>query len=168
MEDIPGLNEIPDASKRARPAKRAAPSEAPQASVQPSAQGSTQGSTQGAAQGATGAPATSSFEFNHPTIIALSYLAAPFFGITGLIALILAYVWRSEQHAEWETSHYTYHIRTFWMWLGSLVVGIILTVVVIGIFLIIAGFAQAIVRAILSLINAQKQQPMPNPESWLV
>jgi uncharacterized membrane protein len=112
-------------------------------------------------------PASSGFDLNHPTIISGLYLLGYFTGITGLIGVVLAYVWKGEPHAEWETSHYQYLIRTFWIGFGGLVLGIILTIVLIGIFLILAVSVWMIVRSVMSLIKAQKQEPMPDPETWL-
>src|SRR3546814_3246727 len=54
-------------------------------------------------------PATStnaSFDLNRPTIVALLYLASFLTGITALIGLVLAYVWKNEPHEPWEPSHY--------------------------------------------------------------
>ena len=145
MDDkIPGLNEIPGGE-----AKSAQPAPPPAAGTPPPA-------------------AASSFELNQPTIVAGLYLLAPFVGITGLIGLVLAYVWRSEKPDSWEASHYTYLIRGFWIWFAACVIGFPLLVIFIGLFVLLAGFALVIVRAVLSIIRAQKREPMPEPETWLV
>lgn len=114
-------------------------------------------------------PATpsSGFDFNRPTIISLLYLSSFLLGITVIVGVVLAYVWKGEAHADWESSHYTYLIRTFWIaFLGS-IISFILMLVLIGFLLWIAVAVLVIVRCVLSLINAQKQAPMPNPETWL-
>ena len=86
---------------------------------------------------------------------------------TAIIGVVLAYVWKGQPKAEWEVSHYQYLIRTFWIGLiGSIVSGILI-LVLIGIPLLIAVAVLVIVRSVLSLVNAQKRQPMPNPETWL-
>ena len=63
------------------------------------------------------------FDFNRPTIIALLYLASFLTGITGLVGLILAYVWKSEPGDEWARSDIDGnqdqeeghpHLRPFW------------------------------------------------------
>jgi len=114
------------------------------------------------------APATSGFDLNRPTIISLLYLTSFITGVTGIVGVVLAYVWRGESGAEWEASHYAYLIRTFWIGLIGGVVGAILMLVLIGMLVILAVCVLVIVRSVLSLINAQKQQPMPNPDSWLI
>ncbi len=109
----------------------------------------------------------SNFDFNNPTIISLLYLSSFILGITGLIGVVLAFVWRGEEHEEWEDSHYQYLINTFWIGLVGGIVSFILMIVLIGFLLIFAVAALVIVRSVLSLINAQKRQPMPNPGTLL-
>lgn len=118
---------------------------------------------QGAAE--TGAPA--GFEFNNPTVISLLYLSAFVLGVTGIVGIVLAYVWKGETHAEWESSHYAYHIRTFWLGLIGMVAGALLLIVLIGFLIWLATAVLVVVRCVLALVNAQKHQPMPNPDSWL-
>ena len=124
-----------------------------------------------APQGQPAPPAPQSqsggFDLNRPTIISLLYLSSFLLGITVIIGVVLAYVWKGEPHGDWEASHYAYLIRTFWIgFLGS-VISFILMIILIGFLLWIAVAVLVIVRCVLSLINAQKQAPMPNPETWL-
>jgi uncharacterized membrane protein len=108
------------------------------------------------------------FDFNQPTIISLLYLAGYVTGVSAIVGVVLGYLWRSEPKAEWEVSHYAYLIRTFWIGLIGSIVGIVLTVVLIGILILIAVGVLVIIRSVLSLIAAQKHEPMPNPDSWLI
>ena len=112
--------------------------------------------------------ATGGFDFNQPTIISLCYLASFITGITGLVGVVLAYVWKGEPKADWELSHYQYLIRTFWIGLIGSIVGFVLLIVAIGFLVLLATAALVGVRSVLSLINAQKHAPMPNPDSWLI
>ena len=67
------------------------------------------------AQPASGAE-TTGVTLYRPIIVSILYLVNLFTGFTILIGLILAYVWRSEEATtEWEESHFTYLIRTFWI-----------------------------------------------------
>lgn len=111
--------------------------------------------------------APSSFEMNRPTIISLLYLASFVLGITGLIGVILAFVWKGEPHEAWEDSHYQYLINTFWIGLVGSIVGIVLAIILIGFLILLAVAALVIVRSVLSLMKAQKREPMPNPGTWL-
>lgn len=122
-----------------------------------------------AARGPATPPATSSgFDFNQPTIIGLLYVASYVTGITAIVGVVLAFVWKGEPKAEWEVSHYTYLINTFWIGLIGGVVGFVLLIVLIGLLILPAVAVLVLVRTIMSLINAQKQAPMPNPGTWLV
>ncbi len=110
------------------------------------------------------------FQMNRPTIISLLYLGSFLAGITTIIGIILAYVWNGEAHEGWEDSHYRYHIRTFWMGIAWTVVAIIGTVVTLGLGAFILFPLVAIwfaVRAIKSLLAAQKRQPVQNVDSWI-
>ena len=111
--------------------------------------------------------ATSSFDFNQPTIISALYLSGFLLGVTWIVGVVLAYVWKGEAKAEWEASHYTYLIRTFWIGFIGSVISIFLMIVLIGFLLWAAVAVLMVVRCVLSLINAQKHEPMPNPETWL-
>jgi uncharacterized membrane protein len=107
------------------------------------------------------------FDFNRPTIISLLYLSTFVFGITLIVGVVLAYVWKGEAHADWESSHYDYMIRTFWIGLIGSVISFILMLVLIGFLVWIAVAVLVVVRCVLSLISAQKQAPMLNPQTWL-
>ena len=112
--------------------------------------------------------ASAGFDFNRPTVISLLYLSSFVLGITVLIGVVLAYVWRGEPQAEWERSHYTYLIRTFWLGLIGGIISTFLMLVLIGFLLIVGVAVLVIVRCVLSLVNAQKKLPMPDPETWWV
>lgn len=111
---------------------------------------------------------TSGFELNNPTIISLLYLASFVVGVTGIIGVVLAFVWRGEPKAAWEESHYQYLINTFWIGLIGSIAGVLLMIVLIGFLLLAATAILVIVRSVLCLINAQKHAPMPNPGSWTI
>lgn len=116
-------------------------------------------------------PATSSgFDLNKPTIVALCYLAGFVLGFSGLVGIVLAFVWKGEAAQDpsrgWEASHYTYLINTFWIGLAGSIIGVILMVVLVGFLVLLATMALVGVRSVLSLINAQKQLPMPEPDTW--
>lgn len=111
---------------------------------------------------------SSSFDFNGPTIVSLLYLSSLVLGITSIVGVVLAYIWKGEARPEWEINHFRYLIRTFWIGVIGSVVGVLLIVVLIGIFILIATAVLVIVRSVMSLIAAQKQQPMPNPDSWTI
>lgn len=143
-----------------QPAPRASPGVAP-------GQGTPLPPPPSSAPSPASSPASAGFDFNRPTIISLLYLSSMVLGVTGLVGLVLAYIWKGEPHAEWESSHYAYLIRTFWLGLIGFGIGLLLAIVLIGFVVWLAVGVLIVVRSVLSLVNAQKQQPMPNPDTWL-
>lgn len=114
----------------------------------------------------TNTPA-SGFDTNRPTIISLLYLGSLVLGFTSIVGVVLAYVWRNEPHEAWEDSHYQYLINTFWIGLVGGIIGVVLSIVLIGIPILIGVMVLMIVRSILALLKAQKREPMPNPSTLL-
>ena len=108
---------------------------------------------------------------NKPLVLAILYLTSCAVGLTGLVAFILALVWKSEPGEDWEASHYDYHIMTFLLWFGATVLGLVLIVTIIGaligIPMLFGAVVWVLVRAIVSLIRASNREPMPNPGPWL-
>src|SRR5690606_16177505 len=100
---------------------------------------------------------------NHPTVVSLLYLGGFVTGISALIGLILAYIWGGDRPAEWEQSHFRYHIRTFWICvLQAIIAGLIcLTIILIPLAVLwyIWIVVWTAVRTIKALLAAQKQQP---------
>ena len=112
-------------------------------------------------------PLSSGFEFNRPTVIALLYLCSFAAGITGIIGVVLAFVWRGEPMEDWERSHYMYLINTFWIVLAGAILGLVLMIVLIGFLVWGAVSVLVVVRCVMCILNAQKRVAMPNPETWL-
>lgn len=111
--------------------------------------------------------AAAGFDFNRPTIIALLYLASFIVGITGLVGVILAYVWRGEPGEDWATSHYRFHIRTFWLALMGGLISALLSIILIGLLGFVVIGLWIIVRTVLAMLAAQKRQPIANPATYL-
>jgi uncharacterized membrane protein len=62
-------------------------------------------------------------------------LIAPFFGVLGMVSVIIAYVNRGEAAGTWLASHYRWLIRTFWFSMLWAVIGMIV-LVTLGLILI--------------------------------
>lgn len=140
----------------------------PQSMTPPATPGNTPPpATPGAQSGPGATPAATSFDFNQPTIVSLLYLSSFILGVTSIVGVVLAYVWKGESKEEWEASHFQYLINTFWIGLVGSVISVILMLALIGFLLLPAVIVLVVVRCVLSLINAQKREPMPNPGTWL-
>lgn len=115
----------------------------------------------------SGPTSDGNFDMNKSTIISLLYIASFIVGITGLIGGILAFVWKEEVAGTWEESHLQYHIMTFIVGIIVGVVGAILSLVLIGIPILLALAVWILVRSVMALLKAQKQEPMADPKTLL-
>ncbi len=70
------------------------------------------------------------------TIAYALYALSFVYGVTGVVGLVLSYVFRSDARGTWVESHFDWQIRTFWWSLvamiGLAVVGIVLSLSVAG------------------------------------
>jgi uncharacterized membrane protein/NAD-dependent dihydropyrimidine dehydrogenase PreA subunit len=100
-------------------------------------------------------------------VIYILYLASFVIGISGIVGIVLAYLNRGKSEA-WLESHYTWAIRTFWIGLLGSFISFILFVVVIGMFTIILVAIWVIVRTVIGLQKLGRNEPIADPESWLM
>jgi uncharacterized membrane protein len=116
-----------------------------------------------------------------PAVVYALYLLGIVNGLTVLLGLLLAYANRG--HAGTLTrSHYTFLIRTCWLWLAWAVIGGLLILIGAPLSLILVGlpvFALGwlivglvhvwfAVRAIVGVIYLARDEPYPRPHSWLL
>lgn len=99
-------------------------------------------------------------------LIYILYLASLVVGITGLVGLIMAYI-NKDDASDWLKTHYQWQIRTFWMGLLYTVIGLITTSILIGFLILLLNLIWFIIRCVKGLSALEKQQPLPQPTSWL-
>jgi uncharacterized membrane protein len=99
-------------------------------------------------------------------IVYILYLAGYITGITGLIGVIIAHV-KIGDADELTRTHYQFQIRTFWIGVLYLVVGVILTFIVIGIALLFWWFIWSLVRNVKGLLALNENKPIKDPTSWM-
>lgn len=95
------------------------------------------------------------------------YLGSLLFFLTSLVGLVLAYMKRPTAE-KWLETHYTYLIRTFWISLLYLFIGCATAIFIIGFVIIIATCIFWIARLLIGANYIYKNEPIPNPETWLV
>jgi uncharacterized membrane protein len=83
------------------------------------------------------------------------------------IGVILAYIDRSKTSEVYAT-HYTYLIRTFWIGLLLLFTSLLLSVVAIGFITWFATILWYLIRCVKGLVLLVRDEPIPNPATWLV
>lgn len=89
-------------------------------------------------------------------------------GLTAVIAVILAYV-RMTEAPDWIKNHYTYQIRTFWIGLAGMVIGVLtIWVLGLGLLIMLATAIWFIVRAVVGLIRLTEGRSHTDPRGfWL-
>lgn len=91
------------------------------------------------------------------------------FGLPSIIGVIMNYARRNEARGTWLETHFEWQIRTFWfalLWIAvTLLIGAPLTLIVIGVFFVIAGFSVVglwvIYRVARGWLALRDRQPMP-------
>lgn len=93
-------------------------------------------------------------------------LAALIFGVTSIIGVIMAYIYKSENNPEWINSHFRWQIRTFWISFIAGFIGIILSLIIIGYLLLIFLLIWWIVRNIKGLKWLNEEKPVENVTTY--
>jgi uncharacterized membrane protein len=87
-------------------------------------------------------------------------------GITGIIAVIIAYV-NKDDTDDWLQTHYRFQIRTFWIGTLYIMLGLFLHQVIIGYIILLFTFFWFIIRCAKGLKQLENNEPVKNVESWL-
>lgn len=99
-------------------------------------------------------------------LVYILLLASFLFWVTGVIGVIVAYVYKDES-PEWMQSHYRLQIRTFWISFVYVIPGLLLTIIFIGYAILLFWLIWFIVRCIKGIRFLNRGQAYPQPESWL-
>jgi uncharacterized membrane protein len=99
-------------------------------------------------------------------IVYVLYLVGYFNGFTKLIGVIIAHVQLGSGDPVAD-SHYQFQIRTFWIGLLYILVGVVLIVVLVGFVVLLWWFVWSLVRNIKGLLLLNDNKPVANPTSWL-
>lgn len=86
-------------------------------------------------------------------------------GITGIIAVIIAYV-NKDGSDDWLETHYRFQIRTFWISVVYITLGAFFLQVMIGYFILVFTFFWLVIRCAKGLKQLQNNEPVKNVESW--
>lgn len=93
-------------------------------------------------------------------VVYILQVLAFFIGITGIIAIIVNYVKRSDMQGTWLASHFRWQIRTFWFGLLWGFVGLLLLKVYIGVLVALANAVWVIYRIVRGLLAVIDNKPM--------
>lgn len=95
------------------------------------------------------------------------YILGLIVGVSSIIGVVIAYINRGKTGG-WIETHYTWAIRTFWIGLLFSLISLVLTFVVIGVVGFIATLVWFVVRVVIGLQKAGREEPIANPQSWIV
>lgn len=99
-------------------------------------------------------------------IVYILYLIGVMIGPTGIIGVIMAYVNQADA-PDWLKSHYQFQIRTFWIGAIYMVTGMILSLVIIGWFVLLFWVIWLIIRSIKGMKALDQKEAHPNPTGWM-
>jgi uncharacterized membrane protein len=99
-------------------------------------------------------------------VVYVLYCVGYFTAISALIGVIIAYVKVDEPDAALR-SHSQFQIRTFWIGLLYLAIGIPLCFALIGVPILIWWFVWSLIRSIRGIMSLNDHKPIANPRSWL-
>lgn len=117
-----------------------------------------------------------------PLLVYGAYLlSVPSAGLFALVGVILAYILKGDAGPA-AYSHYVFQIRTFWLSLLFIPLGVLLVILGIPLMLVVIGFpiillggamvcgvtVWFVVRCVVGIIKAIDGQPYGNPRTWLV
>ena len=99
-------------------------------------------------------------------VVYILYLAGFLTAITAVIGVIIAYI-QSDTADPVARSHFQFQIRTFWILLLYIVIGLALTVVGVGILILLWSLVWSIVRNIKGILALNENKPIADPKSWM-
>lgn len=91
----------------------------------------------------------------------------PLGGVSHLIGLVMAYIFR-DSAPEWQRSHYSYLIRTFWMGLAYGVLCVVLTFTIVGAVSWAFLWLWFVIRCAVGIARLLRREPIANPTTWLI
>jgi uncharacterized membrane protein len=99
-------------------------------------------------------------------LVYILYLLSLVIGVTALVGVVMAYLNKREA-PEWVQTHYRSQIRTFWIGLLFWTIGGLTTLFQIGWLIVFLTAVWWIIRCVKGMQYLGKQQPHPNPETWM-
>ncbi|HDY86009.1 MAG TPA: hypothetical protein ENI26_12820 [Methylophaga aminisulfidivorans] len=84
----------------------------------------------------------------------------------GFVAVVIAYIYKDDAPA-WMKSHFQFQIRTFWIGMLYLFIGVVLAMAFVGYFVLLFWVLWVVIRCVKGMKYLDQNQPHPNPTSWL-
>ncbi len=103
---------------------------------------------------------------NNAFLIYILYLVSFVVGITALIGLVMAYVYKGDAPA-WVQTHYRFQIRTFWIGLLYGLIGAALSFIIVGFLVLLFVVVWYVVRCVKGMQRVNAGLPYENVETWM-
>ena len=94
------------------------------------------------------------------TLVYILQAVSFFVGITYIAAIVVNYVKRDEVRGTIAESHFDWQIRTFWISLGVALVGIVLSLILIGYLVLFANAVWIIYRVVKGWLYLNDDRPI--------
>lgn len=104
-----------------------------------------------------------------PWAVYALYLLSPLIALLGLAGAVVAYLSRGKG-AEWVESHYTFQIRTFWIFVAAFATAVVLNLLLVpgvGVAFMLVVYLWLLIRSIYGMSQLHRRAPIPDPEAWL-
>ncbi|WP_432696174.1 DUF4870 family protein [Marinobacterium sp. YM272] len=99
-------------------------------------------------------------------LVYILYLVGLVVGVTALVGLVMAYINKGDSDSV-AASHYRFQIRTFWIGLLMMVIGVITTPIILGWFVFLFWTIWLIIRCVKGLNYLEKGLAHPEPATWM-
>lgn len=105
-------------------------------------------------------------ERGNANLIYILYLVGLVVGITSIVGVVMAYMGKGDEAPDWLKSHYRNQINIFWKAVLYSLIGVVLTIVLIGILILIFALIWYIVRIVKGMQALSNGEPVADPSSW--
>ncbi|OBW93155.1 hypothetical protein QV06_03085 [Gallibacterium genomosp. 3] len=95
------------------------------------------------------------------------YILSVLVGFLSIVGIVIAYIFRDDARGSFLESHFTYQIRTFWIGLLYSAIGVILSLIFVGYFILLFTLIWLLVRSIKGLRSLSRNEAILNEKTWL-
>lgn len=99
-------------------------------------------------------------------VVYILYLVGIIFGLTGIIGVVMAYINKREA-PDWLQTHYQFQIRTFWIGLLYVLIGMVSSVILIGYLVLLFWVVWLVIRCVKGMKTLDQKEAHPDPAGWL-
>ncbi len=99
-------------------------------------------------------------------VVYILYLVGIIFGLTGIIGVVMAYINKREA-PDWLQTHYQFQIRTFWIGLLYVLIGMVSSVILIGYLVLLFWVVWLVIRCVKGMKSLDQKEAHPDPAGWL-